>query len=67
MQKNGIKGYLVVVNCMSRGQRLTAEVVDNQCQSVLSVEESNKRAKEAVFSPGRGLPGFPQEKTEMAH
>ena len=21
----------------------------------------------AVFSPGRGLAGFPQEKTEMAH
>ena len=23
--------------------------------------------KSAVFSPGRGLVGFPQEKTEMAH
>ena len=50
MQKNGIKGYLVVVNCMSRGQRLTAEVVDNQCQSVLSVEGSNKRAKEEAIA-----------------
>ena len=23
--------------------------------------------KHSVFSPGRGLVGFPQEKTEMAH
>lgn len=35
---------------MSRGQRLTAEVVDNQCQSVLSVEGSNKRAKQEAIA-----------------